>query len=185
MSCFLLSYDHIGFLLNLGVQLDLRGVTVNDSYQSLALDDDYDRRYVTTELIVANRASFAARYNDDLVPVTDVPTINKTKIDLSTLTHVAQALQWVRCYQYQSCDDEHWETTFAYFYTHRLKSELVSKMIGFFQTAWVYEGPLLVTGSCPHDTNASSSTVASPSVRGSDSASDLRDPRRGVLRCAT
>ena len=39
MSCFILSHDHIGFLLNLGYQLDIRGVTVGDNYQSLALYD--------------------------------------------------------------------------------------------------------------------------------------------------
>ena len=53
MSCFILSNDHIGYLVNLGYQLDIRGVTIGDCHQSLALYDEHDRRYVTAELIAA------------------------------------------------------------------------------------------------------------------------------------
>ncbi len=59
MSSFTLSNDHVGYLVNLGQQLDIRGVTVGDSYQSLALFDEHDRRYVTAELLAANRTSVA------------------------------------------------------------------------------------------------------------------------------
>ena len=53
----------------------------------------------------------------------------------------AQAMQWVRCYQHQSCDDPNWKTTFAYHYTQRLRIELESKVIGCFATSGVYDGP--------------------------------------------
>ena len=93
MSCFLLSNDHIGYLVNLGYQLDIRGVTVGDSYQSLALYDEHDRHYVTAELIAANRTSVASRYNEQVVPVTDIPTVANPKVAYKNLAQFAQALQ--------------------------------------------------------------------------------------------
>ena len=143
MSCFIVSNDHIGYLVNLGHQLDIRGVTVGDSYQSLALYDEHDRRYVTAELLAANRTSVATRYNEPVGPVTDIPTIANPTLRLVNLAQFAQALQWVRCYQYQSCDDPNWTTTFAYHYTERLIDELVSKVIACFATTWTYDGPRL------------------------------------------
>ena len=140
MSCFLLSNDHIGYLVNLGYQLDIRGVTIGDDYQSLALYDEHDRRYVTAELLAANRTSVATRYNEQVDPVTDIPTVSNPKVAFKNLAQFAQALQWVRCYQYQSCDDPNWESTFAYHYTQRLIAELQSKVIECFATTWVYDG---------------------------------------------
>ena len=143
MSCFILSNDHIGYLVNLGHQLDIRGVVIGDTYQSLALYDEGDRRYVTSELLAANRTSVATRYNEPVDPVTDVPTIGNPTMRLVNLAQFAQALQWVRCYQYQSCDDPNWNTTFAYHYTERLIDELVAKVIACFATTWTYDGPRL------------------------------------------
>jgi hypothetical protein len=56
---------------------------------------------------------------------------------------MAQALQQVRCYQYQSCDCPNWMSTFAYNYSQRLTAELVSKIISRFVTTWDYNGPPL------------------------------------------
>ena len=143
MSSFILPTDHIGYLVNLGYQLDIRGVTIGDGYQSLALYDEYDRRYVTAELMAANRTSVASRYSEPVDPVGEVPTVANPKVAFKNLAQFAQALQWLRCYQYQSCDDPNWKTTFAYHYTERLRSELESKVIECFATSWVYDGPAL------------------------------------------
>ena len=143
MSSFVLSTDHVGYLVNLGYQLDIRGVTIGDSYQSLALYDEHDRRYVTAELMAANRTSVASRYNEPVDPVGEVPAVANPKVAFKNLAQFAQAMQWVRCYQYQSCDDPNWKTTFAYHYTERLRIELESKVIGCFATSWVYDGPAL------------------------------------------
>ena len=143
MSSFILPNDHIAYLVNLGYQLDIRGVTIGDSYQSLALYDEHDRRYVTAELLAANRTSVATRYREPVDPAADVPSVANQKVVFKNLAQFAQALQWVRCYQYQSCDDPNWTTTFAYHYTERLRSELEAKVIECFATSWVYDGPAL------------------------------------------
>ena len=97
--------------------------------------------YVTAELIAANRTSVASRYNEQVVPVTDIPTIANPKVAFKNLAQFAQALQWVRCYQYQSCEDPNWNTTFAYYYTQRLIAELQAKVSECFATSWTYDGP--------------------------------------------
>ena len=56
---------------------------------------------------------------------------------------LVQVLQWIRCYEYQSCDDPNWNSTFAYHYTQRLIDELVAKVIACFATTWTYDGPRL------------------------------------------
>ena len=143
MSCFIVSNDHIGYLVNLGHELDIRGVAIGVNYQSLALYDEHDRRYVTAELLAANRTSVATRYSEPVNPVGDVPEIKPPQVPFKNLAQFAQALQWVRCYQYQSCDDPNWNTTFAYHYTQRLIAELQSKIIACFATSWTYDGPRL------------------------------------------
>ena len=143
MSCFIVSNDHIGYLVNLGHELDIRGVAIGVNYQSLALYDEHDRRYVTAELLAANRTSVANRYNEPVDPVADVPSVGNPTMPLINLAQFAQALQWLRCYQYQSCEDPNWNTTFAYHYTQRLIAELQSKVIACFTTSWVYDGPRL------------------------------------------
>jgi 5'-3' exonuclease len=145
MSSFILPLDHIGYLVNLGYQLDIHTVYNEHSNvaQRLNLDDETDRRYVTSELMAANNTSVHARYGDQLRHVTDVPEVRLPQVAFNNLAQFAQALQWVRCYQYQSCDDPNWTTTFAYNYTQRLITELQSKIIACFATSWVYDGPAL------------------------------------------
>ena len=143
MSAFILPTDHIGYLLNLGYQLNIRGISIGDTYQSLAIYDEHDRRYVTAELLAANRTSVATRYSEQVDPATDIPEVRLPRVTFNNLAQFAQALQWVRCYQYQSCEDPNWTTTFAYHYTQRLLTELQSKIIECFATSWVYDGPAL------------------------------------------
>ena len=143
MSSFIVSNDHAGFLVNLGYQLDIRTVTIDDTVQTLDLADEHDRRYVTAELLAANRTSVATRYGDPVNPVTDIPTVALRTGRLIHVAEFAQALQWVRCYQYQACDDPNWTHTFAYHYTQRLTEELLSKIIAAFSTTWTYDGPRL------------------------------------------
>ena len=149
VSCFVLSNDHIGFLVNLGQALGIQGVCINDSYRPLALYDEHDRRYATIELLTANRTSVASRYNEHVDPLIEVPIVCSSFVALSTLAQIAQAMQWVRCYQYQSCDDQRWNTTFAFYYSERLLADLQSKFIACFTTTWTYDGPSLTTMPAP------------------------------------
>ena len=144
MSAYVLSWDHIGVLVNLGQQLDIRGVQVGDlGYQSLALYDEHDRSYVAAELMAQNRTSVAYRYREQVIPVTDVPEIRSPHGPMRNLAELAQALQWVACYRYQSCEDPRWPSTFAYHYTERLRTELDRRIISCFATSWDYDGSAL------------------------------------------
>ena len=146
MSAYVLSWDHIGFLVNLGQQLEIRGVQVGDlGYQSLALYNEHDRSYVTAELMAQNRTSVAYSYREQVIPVTDVPEIRSPQCPMRNLAEFAQALQWVACYRYQSCEDPGWPTTFAYHYTERLRTELDRRIISCFATTWDYDGATLTS----------------------------------------
>ena len=140
MSAYEVSLDHIGYLVNLGHQLQIRGVTIGDAYQTLYLDDEHDRAYVANELIAQNRTSVAYRYREQPVPVIGNPTFRGAWTSMTNLAEFAQALQWVACYSYQSCEDPGWPTTFAWAYTERLRNELIAKVIACFATTWDYDG---------------------------------------------
>lgn len=144
MSAYEVSLDHIGFLVNLGHQLGLRGVLVGDNYQSLYLDDEHDRGYVASKLIAQNRVSVAHRYRTEPLPVLEAPKFRGAWTPMRNLAEFAQALQWVFCYRYQSCEDPGWPATFACHYTDRLRVDLESRIIGCFTTTWDYDGAGLV-----------------------------------------
>lgn len=59
------------------------------------------------------------------------------------IEHGIQAIQWVACYNYQSCEDPGWPTTFAFHYCERLRNELDRKLVACFTTSWDYDGPAL------------------------------------------
>ena len=71
--------------------------------QSLALYDEHDRSYVAAELMAQCRTSVAYRYREQVIPVTDVPEIRSPHSPMRNLAELAQALQRVACYRYQSC----------------------------------------------------------------------------------
>jgi hypothetical protein len=134
MSSFLLPMEHIGYLVNLGFALDVTAVVTSAGYRPLSFDDVDDRRYVAYELINANRAS--AGEPDAFDEIEDLACRVRA---MDSLSEFVQALQWVRCYQYQSSDSSTWTDSFACSFTERLRDELEVRIISCFQTTWVYE----------------------------------------------
>jgi hypothetical protein len=78
---------------------------------------------------------------------TEFPVRPIEHLPLVELIDIVQALQWVRCYRYQSCEAPNWTTTFAYHYTHRLQSELISKIVAHFETQWDFPCPSLTNAT--------------------------------------
>ena len=145
MSAYELPIDHLAALVNIGHQLDIRNVYSEHSNltQRLALHDEGDRTYVLTELVCQMTTSVAYRYSEKAPLIGEVPEVRMTLIPLETIADLAQAIQWVRCYQYQSCEDPKWRTTFAHHYTNTLMQELITKIISAYTTSWTYNGPAL------------------------------------------
>jgi hypothetical protein len=145
MSAIELHLDHLAALVNIGHQLDIRNVYSEHSNlaQRLALDDGRDRHYVLTELVREMQTSVAYRYSEKAPFIFDVPEARMIRIPLDSIADLAQALQWVRCYQYQACEDPKWRTTFAHHYTNTLLQELITKIISAHTTTWTYNGPPL------------------------------------------
>jgi hypothetical protein len=138
MSCYILPNDHIAYLVNLGAHLEIGGVVYDGRYKPLSFALAADRAFVTAELMATNRAS--AGYQP---LAAGVCLATSCAVRLVELVDLVQALQWVRCYRYQSCEAPDWNTTFAYQYTNRLQTELVSRIIARFDTSWEYNGPEL------------------------------------------
>jgi hypothetical protein len=133
MSSFLFPIDHIGYLVNLGFALDVNAVVTPARYQPLSLSDADDRRYVACELIRANRASVGAP-----LAASEIREFPCGAIAPALLSEFVQALQWVRCYQYQSSEAPTWIESFAHAFTERLRDELEVRIISCFRTSWVH-----------------------------------------------
>ena len=146
MSAYEVSLDHIGVLVNLGSELRIRALWHAESVRHLDLDDEKDRSAVARALIAQNHTSVLHREGVGGDAPVSVPPFRRIPVPVASLADLAQALQWVGCYRYQSCEDPGWRSSFASSYTDRLTAELVRRVIGAFPTTWDYEGPAL---ACP------------------------------------
>lgn len=140
MSCFVLPDEHIGFLVDLGITLEITVVLTPQGYRRLALHTAVGRGVVGSELMFTNRASVSARYAEPSSSCFGAACSGSgRKVALDELADVVQALQWVRCYEYQSDNAPDWILTFAYSYAATLRADLESRIIGYFATTWVRE----------------------------------------------
>ena len=131
MSCYLLPSEHLSYLVDLGAHFGVEGIVCGGEYRPICHHDPVDVAFIFDELAAANRASAGSEPFVDEFPVRPI-----AYLELVELGEVVQALQWVRCYRYQSCDSPNWTTTFAYHYTYRLQSELIARIIARFETQW-------------------------------------------------
>ncbi len=134
MSAYEVSLDHVGYLLNLGHELGVGSIHHRGSKRCLQLDEGPDRGFVASALIAENRASVAYRYRTAPVVASAPPTFRCVPVLLTGLAEIAQALQWVGCYRYQSCEHPEWRSSFAAAYTERLTAELIRRVIDSFPT---------------------------------------------------
>jgi hypothetical protein len=148
MSAIELQKDHLVALVNIGLQLDIRNVydEHRNLTQRLDLNEQEDRTYVLTELITQMRTSIAYRYDEGTPHASQPLPVSAGRaipIPLHTIGDVAQALQWVRCYEYQSSEEPNWPTSFAQHFTNMLTQALITKVISAHTTSWTYNGPAL------------------------------------------
>jgi hypothetical protein len=145
MSAMELQKDHLVALVNIGLQLDIRNVY--DEHRNLTrrldLNEEEDRTYVLTELISQMRTSIAYRYDEGTPHASPVSAGRAISIPLRSIGDVAKALQWVRCYEYQSSEGPNWPTSFAQHFTNMLTQALITKVISAHTTSWTYNGPAL------------------------------------------
>jgi hypothetical protein len=142
MSCYRLPSEHLSHLIDLGAHLGVEGVICAGSYRPICHQDPVDVRFIFDELAATNCTSAGLDPADREFPVPPIRDLL-----LVELNDIVQALQWVRCYRYQSCEAPNWTTTFAHQYTRRLQSELISRIIARFETQWDYPCPSLTTAA--------------------------------------
>jgi hypothetical protein len=142
MSCYLLPSEHLSYLIDLGAHLGVEGIVCAATYRPICHQDPVDVRFIFDELAATNCTSAGLDPADGGFPVRPID-----HLALVDVIDIVQALQWVRCYRYQSCETANWTTTFAYHYTRRLQSELVSRIIAHFETQWDFPGPSLTTAA--------------------------------------
>jgi hypothetical protein len=55
-----------------------------------------------------------------------------------SLDMVRDVLNWVRCYEYQSCESPDWTATFAHQFCEALRRALVGRLVTLHRVPWDY-----------------------------------------------
>lgn len=124
--------SHMGgldlYLSNETKPLVLDGLTGDSSYGTTKIRyalDSQNASKIKEELYLENIRSLAARYSDAASMVSDLEPYRGISRDDASLEEVLGA---IRCYQYQACESEEWETSFAYELTEALMHK-IARMI--------------------------------------------------------
>lgn len=132
MSAFIVSDEHIGYLVNAGLRLDtggkLRWYWGNPTHSSEVRSDNVDA--VGQMLVNANFESVNARYRKD-----DPPHEYKHEWDRRQPDPV-QVLKAISCFDYQSCESPSWEASEAKAFCHALQCLAISKLPGYDKAEW-------------------------------------------------
>ena len=89
-----------------------------------------------------NRTSVAYRYRLTVNPGPRRSIDPNHVVSLASIADLAQAAQWVRCYQYQPCERPRLESNVRIPLTAQRSSRaVVSKIIDAHDTTWTYNGP--------------------------------------------
>ena len=138
MSVYEVSADHISYLVSLGRHLRVQILLHNGGLIQLDLGSSIHRTAVAAALREANLLSVGTQDDELREASPDSSHVDDGEIRTLTASQLCQALQWVTCYRYQSCEWPDWPNSLAHTYTDRLHAELVTKLIALHDTVWDY-----------------------------------------------
>ena len=141
MSAFFVGTDHINAMLTFVERMDTctpmpDGTRVNRPTNS-------DLTKIGQALIHENIASLAFRYPNDYEELVDVSEAKRWNYqpDLNWWIKPNTALRVIKlchCYDYQSCEHDGWEQSFAYKFSHWLADRATSRLPGYDDADWGY-----------------------------------------------
>ena len=147
MSAWIVSKEHIDYLITAGLSLDQFGVSwrVGPNRVKLTLEN---ATQIGRLLWIENLKSVACRYPDDKGNG-DRPgygdqddTIEQYRYARSrNAVSVVQALKAIHCYEYQSCEHRQWERSQAKRFCTSLESSLVRNVPGYDEATWGVDEP--------------------------------------------
>jgi hypothetical protein len=142
MSAYEVSWDHLAALVLAAEQLDVCTPMCPGGEPSVSVVDGTRRAAVLRALMLQNRVSVAYRYREASPALDDLPEV-RGAVPLDTVRSVVSVLNWVRCYEYQSCESPDWTATFAHRFCETLRRALVGRLVTLHRVPWDYEGPAL------------------------------------------
>lgn len=121
MSAWTVSKKHIDLLVTLAAKAELLGKHTETQLGQILWDENY--------------RSVNFRYNEN----NPAPRYEFSPFDLSNLSTVAQIKQ-IRCYQYQTCETEDYDTTPSFVLTEKL-CKLLEKGVRISKGKEIYDAP--------------------------------------------
>ena len=141
MSAFLVGTDHIDFLISAANSWDVRWYfTAPEGGPTMSGDALGDLDTLGMRLIAENAASVSARYAhcDDLDEDErgETAAFYRHRFVPPTALNPVHVLNAARCYAYQACEHDEWETSEAHAFCEALKSEAISRLPGMESAPW-------------------------------------------------
>lgn len=155
MSAFMVNDDHLDLLASV-VEWGREGVYIYFSDEILPPRSDlevtrgegnyYKTRLhaslIKEELRLENQASLWARYPDDANELWEGMTAKPYRQIFQDQVTLGQVLGALSCYEYQACESENWEKSFAFALCRSIRKAICSKISG---DAWEYVRPATLT----------------------------------------
>lgn len=149
MSAFVLSTEHISYLVRAAVKANIRYTVVTWGEERAKVEHNNADR-VGAALLAENIKSVAYRYGDaeraslpGPVP-TPVPSQYHCSM-LGMMTEKAnpvQVLKAIACYEYQTCEHPAWETSQARQFCDMLRLAMIHDLPGYEDAEWEITGPV-------------------------------------------
>lgn len=154
MSAFMVNEDHLDLLASvtewgreelwvyfsdemLPPRSDLQAERGGNYYR-----DRFAASLIKEELRLENQASLWARYPNDANEFWEGATPRAYRAIMEDQTTLGQVLGALRCYEYQACESENWENSYAYAICQAIRKKICNKISG---DAWEYVRPKNLT----------------------------------------
>lgn len=134
MSAFMVSFNHITALLHYAAAKQMQFHWDNSCYDPR---DIVDAQALGEILLQQNVRSMLARYTQDKPEEYEYIKAYKYAPALYKPTISAiQAVKACHCFDYQACETEDWENTFAYRICHWIESKAITELPGYDAAQW-------------------------------------------------
>jgi hypothetical protein len=133
MSAFFVGCDHINAMLTAAKELKMYVATPGTDHwhpADLATGDIWTE--IGKALMVENQKSLASRYPDDWQEFFEGFEVEDYKFEednyFTVYRKLTDAIHLVRCYEYQSCEHDGWEDSWAHKFCQRLTGAAANKV---------------------------------------------------------
>lgn len=143
MSAYIVDHNHVWYMIVAG---SYYRTFIDSKRRPLSNFTDEEKRDFGQYLLDINIRSVRARCGNSLWyalpgPKDEAEVLPPRTVDWAVIKPV-ELIKSVNCYEYQSCEDDHWPDSEAYRFCQRLKGAAEHNLQGYEEAEWGYPQPM-------------------------------------------